>query len=150
MRAGERVEALAPLVAPAVATCVHVSLVAGKQALLPFLLGEVLEQTVSETTTQALEERELKPAMQPRIEVTQFEEGKALEYTIEVEVMPEFEPVDFSELSLTRLVATVDDAEIDKRVGEFAEQMKSFVDAAEDQAASNGDQITIDFNVFHF
>ena len=44
-----------------------------------YVLGEVLEQTVSETTTQALEERELKPAMQPRIEVTQFEEGKALE-----------------------------------------------------------------------
>ncbi|MDP6342169.1 MAG: trigger factor family protein, partial [Alphaproteobacteria bacterium] len=55
------------------------------------VLGEVLEQAVNETTSQTLEERELKPALQPRIEITQFEEGADLEYTIQVELMPEFE-----------------------------------------------------------
>ncbi len=44
------------------------------------LLGEVLEQAVNEATTETLEKNELKPAMQPKIEVVSFDEGKDLEY----------------------------------------------------------------------
>ena len=39
------------------------------------LLGEVLEQTVNETTTETIEKNELTPAMQPKIEVVSFDEG---------------------------------------------------------------------------
>ena len=60
------------------------------------LLGEVLEQTVNETTTETIEKNELTPAMQPKIEVGSFDEGSDLEYTIQLEVMPEFEPMDFA------------------------------------------------------
>jgi trigger factor len=109
------------------------------------VLGEVLEQAVNETTSQTLEERELKPALQPRIEITQFEEGADLEYTIQVELMPEFEPVDFATLSLERPLAEIGDDEIDNRVKSLAEQFKEFEDAAEGQAAQSGDTVVIDF-----
>ena len=109
------------------------------------LLGEVLEQTVNEATTETIEKHDLTPAMQPKIEVVSFDEGSDLEYTIQLEVMPEFEPVDFAAISLKKVVADVDDSQIDDRVKSIAEQFKEFTAAAEGQEAQNGDTVVIDF-----
>ncbi len=109
------------------------------------ILGEVLEQTVNEATTETLEKHELKPAMQPKIEVVSFDEGADLEYTIQLEVMPEFEPMDFATLSLERVVAEISDEEIDERVTSLAQQFKEFTEGAEGQAAQDGDTVVMDF-----
>ena len=109
------------------------------------LLGEVLEQTVNEATTETLENNDLTPAMQPKIEVVSFDEGADLEYTIQLEVMPEFEPMDFASLTLERVVAEMAEGEVDERVGSLAQQFKEFTEAAEGQAAQDGDTVVIDF-----
>src|SRR5581483_9444407 len=51
--------------------------------------GEVLERTIEESTQAALTEKALKPALQPRVELVSFDEGKDLEFAIKVEVLPE-------------------------------------------------------------
>ncbi|HJO75063.1 MAG TPA: trigger factor family protein, partial [Rhodospirillales bacterium] len=51
------------------------------------VMGEVLERAVNDSSQQALAEKGLRPAMQPEIEITEFEDGKDLEYTIAVEVL---------------------------------------------------------------
>lgn len=109
------------------------------------LLGEVLEQTVNEATTETLEKHDLTPAMQPKIEVVSFDEGADLEYTIQLEVMPGFEPMDFASLTLERVVAEMAEGEVDERVGSLAQQFKEFTEAAEGQAAQDGDTVVIDF-----
>jgi len=109
------------------------------------LLGEVLEQTVNEATTETLEKHDLTPAMQPKIEVVSFDEGADLEYTIQLEVMPEFEPMDFASLTLERVVAEMAEGEVDERVGSLAQQFKEFTEAAEGQVAQDGDSVVIDF-----
>src|SRR3954464_3299881 len=60
--------------------------------------GEVLERTIEESTQQALTEKALKPALQPRVELVSFDEGKDLEFAIKVEVLPEIAASDFSAL----------------------------------------------------
>ena len=109
------------------------------------VMGEVLEETVNESTSKVLEDKELRPAMQPKIEITKFEDGSDLEYTIAVELMPTIEPIDFSGIKLERMVAEVADSAVDERLNALAEQMKSFSDAAEGQAAAEGDAVVIDF-----
>lgn len=109
------------------------------------LLGEVLEQTVNEATTETLEKHDLTPAMQPKVEVVSFDEGADLEYTIQLEVMPEFDPMDFASLTLERVVAEMAEGEVDERVGSLAQQFKEFTEAAEGQAAQDGDTVVIDF-----
>jgi len=108
------------------------------------ILGEVLQETVDETLRQTLEENKIRPAMQPKVEVTDFDEGKDLEYTMEVELLPEIEPADFSTFELVRLVAEIDDSEIDQAIESIADQQKSFT--AEDGAvAVEGDAVLVDF-----
>ena len=64
------------------------------------VMDEVLEQTVSETTASTLEERSIRPALQPKIEITSFDEGGDLEFKVDVEIMPDVEPMDFAKLKV--------------------------------------------------
>jgi trigger factor len=109
------------------------------------MLGEVLEQTVNDATTKTLEENDLKPALQPRIEITKFEEGSDLEYTIAVEVLPDVEPIDFSTLKLERLSIEVTDEMVDERLEQMTKQFREFEDADEGAEAREGDAVVIDF-----
>ena len=53
------------------------------------VMGEVLERAVNQGSQQAIAEHELRPALRPKIEVTSFDEGADLEFTMALEVLPE-------------------------------------------------------------
>ena len=109
------------------------------------VMGEVLEETVNESATKTLEDNNLRPALQPNIEVTSFDDGTDLEFKLVVEAMPEFEPTNFAELKLERQLAVVEDGSVDERVGTMAEQMKTWIEAADGETARLGDAVVIDF-----
>ncbi len=107
--------------------------------------GEILEKTIQDATESALTDNELRPAMQPKIEIVTFEVGADLEYKLQVEVLPEIEPTDFSALELERLVADVEDSEIETALQRLAEQRKTFQAVETPRSAVIGDQVAIDF-----
>ena len=109
------------------------------------VLGEVLEKSVNDSSQQALDDRGLRPAMQPSIEVTSFEEGKDLEFSLTVELMPEIEPIDFSTISLEKLVAVPGDQQIDEALKKLSEQHKSSEPISTKRASKLGDIVVIDF-----
>lgn len=109
------------------------------------VMGEVLESTVNETSQSVLNENDLRPAQQPKIEITKFDEGSDLEFTIEVEVMPDFEPTDFSKLKLEKLVTEVEEEKVDEALGQIAGAQKNFEKVARNRKAKNGDAILMDF-----
>lgn len=109
------------------------------------MLGEVIEHQVNHSSRDVMSERELRPAMQPKIEITKFAEGEDLEYTMELEVLPEIDPGDLSKLTLTRLAVTIDDAELDKALERLVEQEKHFEPVSEPRAAASGEMVVIDF-----
>ena len=107
--------------------------------------GEVLQETVAENASKALADREIKPAMQPKIEVTTFEEGKDLEFKIELDVLPVIEPVDFKTIELERLKAKVDDKQIDESLQRMAENFGKTEPIAKPRKSKEGDVVVIDF-----
>ncbi|HEY8352149.1 MAG TPA: trigger factor, partial [Sphingomonadales bacterium] len=111
------------------------------------LMGQVLEETINETSGKTLEERNLRPALQPQIEITKFdlEAESDLEYKMSVEIVPEIKVPDFSEIKLERLVADVPDELVDQEIERLAASRKNFVAAPDGKAAENGDVVVIDF-----
>lgn len=110
------------------------------------VLGEVLEGAVNETSRDTMSERGIRPATQPKIEITKFDDGTDLEYTMAVEMLPEIEPIDFGALEMTRLRAPVTDDVVADALGRLAESRKSFAKVAKARAAKAGDQVLIDFS----
>ncbi len=109
------------------------------------VMGEILEGTVNEASQSVLNDNDLRPAQQPKIEITKFDEGADLEFTIEVEVMPDFEPGDFSKLKLEKQVAEVEDAKVDEALEQIAGSQKNFKKVARNRKAKEGDALLMDF-----
>lgn len=116
------------------------------------LMVEVLQDTVRETSNQALADRKLRPAMQPSVSLPEDEgeiervlSGQAdLSYSMTFEVLPAIELADFSKLKLERLVADVDDTAVDEGVGQLVQRSLTFA-PDESRGAEKGDRVTIDF-----
>jgi trigger factor len=114
------------------------------------LMSEVVEKTLSDTSQKVLNDTQLRiasrPEMKPVSDMDQVIAGhEDLSYDIEVEVMPDFEPVDVSTLSLERLVYHSSDEELETALAEVVAQNRTFESREEGEAAQDGDQLLIDF-----
>jgi trigger factor len=109
------------------------------------LVDEVVTGAVSETASQAISERGIRPALQPRIDVGDYKEGSDLEFTMAVEVLPEIEPMDFSTLELERLKVKVSEEEIDSTLERIAAERKVTRPLEAPRPAREGDVAVVDF-----
>lgn len=108
----------------------------------PAVRGEVLETAVQSSSAEAMQERKIRPALPPKVEIVSAAEGADLEYTMSVETLPDLPEPDFSGLGLERLVVEVPDEEVDKAVERMAEQQRKTEIA--DRPAATADVIIAD------
>jgi trigger factor len=114
------------------------------------MMGEVVEEAVNEGSKKAIEDNALKPAFRPLVEpvgeIEQVVEGKAdLEFTVKVDLMPEFELADVSKIEVERLYSEVTDADVDEAMRRLAEQARTYSPRPEGSAAELDDTVEIDF-----
>ncbi len=109
------------------------------------VMGEVLEGAVNEGAQHAVEQNKLRPALQPKVEITKFEDGGDLEFSVAVEVLPEIEVMDLSTLTLEKMVAEIDEAELEEALKGLASRRETTEAAPAGQAAASGDVVVIDF-----
>ena len=114
------------------------------------LMGEVIDKLVNETNQKALQDSALRPAGQLDVkmdgDIEKVVKGEAdLSYQVNVDVMPEFTPVDPATLTITRPVAEVSEEQITESLTRIAEQNTPYEPREEGAAAENGDAGVIDF-----
>lgn len=109
--------------------------------------AEVLEQTVSDALRNVFDERGIRPAGQPKVDLVsgQTDDGKDLEFTVEAEILPEIAVPDLSDLTLTRLKANVSDEAINKVLEDIAKRGRTFEVVEEVRPVAKGDVVAIDF-----
>lgn len=109
------------------------------------VMGEVLEKTVNQASSGVLSERGLRAATDPKIEITAFEDGADLEFTMAVELMPEIGPIDYSKIELERLEVDVEEADVVKTLEHLANVHKTSEPVTTKRKAKDGDVVVIDF-----
>ena len=109
------------------------------------VMGEVLEQAVNEGSQQAINDNELKPALRPKIEVKSFEDGKDLEFSMELEVLPDVPDIDLKGIKLTRLTAPVTDEVVGEQLENFSKRFQEYEAPAKARKSKEGDRLTINF-----
>lgn len=98
-------------------------------------VGELIQRSFS----QAVQQERLRPAVQPAIETTGVPEGGEFKYTATFEVMPEIGTIDVSALKITRPVAEVAGADIDRMIETLRQQRRTWEDVT--RAAAKGDLV---------
>ena len=107
--------------------------------------GEVIDKVLKDTTTKVLEEKKIKPAGQPKIDLKTFGEGKDLEYVITVTELPSIELSSFNKIKLDEYVVKINPKETDKRIEQIGKSQKNFVDVDPAKVANEGDLVIFDY-----
>ena len=123
------------------------------KAPLPFLkkkygdsiMGEVLDRVIGDSVQELFKEKDIRPALQPKIEIVSFKDGEDLEFSVKLEVLPDFPAFDFSTLKVKKVYAEVEDKDIEKALMDLAKNRRDSEKVTEDRAAEKGDITVIDF-----
>ncbi|WP_296169800.1 trigger factor [uncultured Brevundimonas sp.] len=114
-------------------------------------MGEIINDTLNQTSQQALDDAKLRPAAPAEMKlISDMDKVVAgqedLSYEMALEVMPDFTPVDPKTLKLKRPTYEATDADLDEALTELAGQAKSYEDKkGKAVKAAEGDEVTIDF-----
>jgi trigger factor len=107
--------------------------------------GEVLEKILKETSSQAIEDRKIKIAGQPKVDLKSYGEGKDLNYNLEVDELPSIKLKNLDNIKFTSYEIKVSDEEINKRINEIAKGQNNFRDKKENNVAEKGNLIVFDY-----
>jgi len=108
------------------------------------IYGEVIDKLLQETSNKALIEKKIKAAGQPKIDLKTFGEGKDLNYTLEVDSLPELNLADFDNYKANEHLVKIENKLIDEKINEIAKNNKTFSDKNEKSIKS--DLVIFDYN----
>ena len=111
--------------------------------------GEIVEKQVSDSMRKLFTDKKIKPAMQPKVNF----EGKPLDgtdvkFTVNFEIMPEIKIEGFSKLKFERLVADVEEKDVNKALEDIANNQKAYSPLKKKRKSKIGDSVLIDFKGF--
>jgi trigger factor len=110
------------------------------------LRGDALQGAVQDGVQQLLSERNIRPALQPQVELNEgYSPGKDAEVKVRVEALPDVGTPSIDGLELDRLTVEPDDAAVGAQLEQLASQNKRWEDAPKKHAAAKGDLVVVDF-----
>ena len=109
------------------------------------IFGEVLDKVLKETSTKALEEKKIKPAGQPKLDLKTYGEDKDLEYVLSVIELPKVEIKSLENIKFDEYSVKIDDGETDKRIKEIAKNQPNFKETNSETKAKEGDLVSLDY-----
>ena len=110
------------------------------------LQRDALQGAVQDGVQQLLQEQNLRPALQPQVELDQtYEPGKDAEISVRLEALPDVPPANVEGLKLERLTVEADEGAVDEQLRQLASSSKNWTDAPKKHAAANGDLVVMDF-----
>ena len=110
------------------------------------LQQEALNTAVQESVQQLLQEKNVRPALQPQVALKEdYKPGGDAEVEVRLEALPDVPAPQTSGLKLDRLTVEVDDSAVEEQLRQLASQAKRWTDAPKKHAAAKGDQVVVDF-----
>ncbi len=110
------------------------------------IYGEVVDKILRETSTKAIDEKKLKVAGQPKIDLKQFGEGKDLNYELQIDCLPKVELKSFEKFKATDYKIKIENKIVEEKLKQIASQNKQFEDKKENEKAVLGDQVVFDYS----
>jgi len=108
------------------------------------IYGEVIDKILQETSGKALMEKKIKAAGQPKIDLKTFGEGKDLNYTLEVDSLPEINLASFDKYKASEYLIKSESKLVDEKIKEIAKNNKTFSD--KNNKSTKGDLVIFDYN----
>tara|TARA_B100000131_G_scaffold124700_1_gene121869 strand:- start:846 stop:2207 length:1362 start_codon:yes stop_codon:yes gene_type:complete len=109
------------------------------------IYGEVIDGILKETSTKAIEDNKIKVAGQPKIDLKTFGEGKDLDYTIELDILPDIKLNSLEKIKATNYEIEVENELVEKRLKEIAKNQQNFSEKKEGEKSNLEDLVVFDY-----
>jgi len=109
------------------------------------IYGEIIDKILRETSTKAIDEKKIKVAGQPKIDLKTFGEGKDLNYELQIDSLPEIELQSFEKFKATEFKVKIEEKVINEKLKELSNQNKQFENKKNEEKAKIGDQVVFDY-----
>ena len=110
------------------------------------IYGEVIDKILRETSAKAIEEKKIKIAGQPKIDLKTFGEGKDLNYELQIDSLPEIKLKSFEKYKAVEYKIKIEDRIVNEKLKEISNQNKQFKEKRETEKAKIGDQVIFDYS----
>lgn len=122
-----------------------------KKAYGKSVMAEIVQETVNQTSEQAIKDRGERAALQPHIDMTEDEDEaneilsgkKDLDLQVKYEIMPAFDLGSFDGLKIEKPVVEVSDEEINEQIERIGTQSRPYEEKK--GKAKDGDRITMSY-----
>ncbi len=108
--------------------------------------GEVLEKILKETSARAIEEKKIKVAGHPKLDLKSHGEGKDLNYILEIDELPSIKLKSIENIKFTDYEISISEGEVKKRINDIAKNQNNFEEKNEKDTAENGDLVVFDYD----
>jgi trigger factor len=106
------------------------------------VLNEAVQEVVPQQLMAALQQHQVKSLGRPAVDNVEFDDGEPLKFTAEVDIRPEIDLPDLSDISVTVDEIQITDEEIDDRVSGLRDRFATLKTV--ERAAQQGDYVQID------
>ena len=107
------------------------------------VMGDVLDASINNAVRELVTSKKLRPATQPDIKITSFEDGGELAFDITIETMPELPAIDYGTVAVDEYIYEVPEAELSEGLSRLAKTRQHTHKM--DGAAAMGHVVKIDF-----
>lgn len=109
------------------------------------VLADALDRQVNQAIQQTVKDNNLRPAVQPKVKLDNYEDGKDLQVSLTFENLPEFSLIDHSQIHIERLVVEPDADAQTKAMDNLLDSQADLKPVADGVAAAMGHVVTVDF-----
>ncbi|MEO9651594.1 MAG: trigger factor [Roseobacter sp.] len=111
------------------------------------VMGEAMQESIDGAMSEHFVVSGDRPAMQPEVKMTNedWKEGDDVNVSMSYEALPDIPEVDFSAISLEKMVVKAEDEAVEEALGNLAETAQDFKARKKGTKAKDGDQVVMDF-----
>jgi len=110
------------------------------------IISEAIERLVQDKTKNLLDEKNLKPFIQPRVDLKKFEKNQPIEVEIKINLEPEIKLKDFKKIDLTNYEINLDKQIIDKNYKEFLNNQKKYTPITNSREIKKTDRVILNLS----
>ena len=110
------------------------------------VISEAIERLVQDKTKNLLDEKNLKPFIQPRVDLKKFEKNQPIEVEIKINLEPEIKLKDFKKIDLTNYEINLDKQIIDKNYKDFLNNQKKYTPIKNSREIKKTDRVILNLS----
>ena len=110
------------------------------------IISEAIEKLVQDKTKNILDKKNLKPFIQPRVDLKKFEKNQPIEVEVKINLEPEIKLKDFKKIDVTNYEINLDKKIIDTNYKDFVDNQKKYIPIKNSREIKKTDRVILNIS----